>query len=545
MINLNSVKSKILLFLLVSTFILSAIIAYSSYIVASLVSNKIEKSFYEITFFAARLVINTMESNGIENKGKEFEKKFLDGMILYVNAVLNWVGVDENANIIHYALFNNDSNTIHYNGDNMFLEKKCKTNDGNDSDCIGKLINDWRVGDDTSSKKYYSLTKVINEEDGLSYEIGTIRLENTDYYLFLIWPKASSERRKILYVIALFFIIFFSYISVLYGLFSRTLRPLELLSQRIAYLSECNFFSDDDISKLKAGLPISINNEIGRLAQTFALMTDKLSDNIRQLVATTAAKERIDNELNIARDIQLGSLPKNFSFPPEKEIELYATMIPAREVGGDLYDFFFIDEKHLCIAVGDVSDKGVSAALTMFLAKKLISSIALQKEKLQSPVEIVHQINTVLSHDNLSFDFVTLFFGIFDVTTGVLRYVNCGHVSPLFTNRGNPSFFNKELSGPPLGVKPPPHRSFIYKEITRVLPPGEAIFLCTDGVTEAMNGKDEIFGEKRLLEAFDRIKDSSCEEIIAGIYEEVKKHAGTAPQSDDIAMLMVRWSDKK
>lgn len=153
---------------------------------------------------------------------------------------------------------------------------------------------------------------------------------------------------------------------------------MRILSRQISILSDYDFINGYAF-ELKKDLPLKRKDEIGQLARAFALMTEKLTSNIRQLVETTACTERMQSDLNVARDIQLRSLPRNFSFPPEKKIELHADMIPAREVGGDLYDFFLINKKHICIAIGDVVGKGVSAALTMTIAKKLIGSTVLKK----------------------------------------------------------------------------------------------------------------------------------------------------------------------
>ncbi|MGB5687358.1 MAG: SpoIIE family protein phosphatase [Candidatus Electrothrix sp.] len=254
---------------------------------------------------------------------------------------------------------------------------------------------------------------------------------------------------------------------------------------------------------------------------------------IEEIIETTASNERMESELNLAREIQLGTLPTNFPFEPE----VYAYLVPAREVGGDLYDFFFIDNNHLCFTVGDVAGKGVPAALFMVIAKKLISNNAHLGGAHLSPANIMTQINEMLYRDNPNATFVTLFIGILNVQTGVLRYSNGGHVPPIFSSCDNDPCYKKELSGPVVGVIP----GIIYKDISISLQSGEAIFLCTDGVTEAMNEDDKLFGDKRLLDDFIRLKDSSCKEVVDGILQEVRHHAGTTPQSDDIAMMMIRW----
>ncbi|MCI5158644.1 MAG: hypothetical protein D3906_09455 [Candidatus Electrothrix sp. AUS1_2] len=259
-----------------------------------------------------------------------------------------------------------------------------------------------------------------------------------------------------------------------------------------------------------------------------------------EIIETAAAKERIESELHVAREIQMGTLPTEFTFKPEhKELDIYADILPAREVGGDLYDFFFVDDEHLCFTLGDVAGKGVPAALFMVITKELISNNVLLGNL--SPANVMTWINEMLYRGNPSSMFVTLIVGILNVTTGVLRYVNAGHVPPIFVGCEDDPCYKKELSGPIAGALP----GVTYKDISVVLQPGEALFLCTDGVTEAMNEEDELFGDKRLLEDFTRMKDSSSREAIESVLREVRKHAGNAPQSDDIAMMMIRWNPDK
>jgi sigma-B regulation protein RsbU (phosphoserine phosphatase) len=301
-------------------------------------------------------------------------------------------------------------------------------------------------------------------------------------------------------------------------------------------------FCGDDHSELLDGLPVGAHNEAGQLAETFSFMINNLSDSIKKLVETTAANERMETELNFARKIQLDELPKDFSVPKRKGAELYAYLNPAREIGGDLYDFFFIDEDHLCFTVGDVADKGVGAALIMFCAKKMIKSYALKggTDPLP-PAEIMGEINEMLCKDNPNATFITLVIGILNVRNGELLYANGGHVPPIFVYCGSEPQYRKDQSGPLVGVIP----GIRYKDITTDLQPGGAVFLCTDGVTEAMDEEYKLFGDKRLLDDFSSMKDKSCQEVVDGILYEVRMHAGTAPQSDDIAMLMLRWGVKE
>jgi sigma-B regulation protein RsbU (phosphoserine phosphatase) len=326
---------------------------------------------------------------------------------------------------------------------------------------------------------------------------------------------------------------------LLAALLARAVRPLEILSRKIEQAGGHDFNKGDQVLLLD-GLPLSSRNEIGKLAQEFAFMVKELTVSTKKLVATTKANERIESELNIAREIQLGTLPKDFSFEPErKALEIYAYLLPALEVGGDLYDFFFIDDDHLCFTVGDVAGKGVPAALFMIITKKLVSSNArLGCSSGKSPAEMMTSINELLCKENPSAMFVTLLIGVLNVKSGELRYANGGHVSPIFSPCDDaPAYYKKDLSGPVVGVFP----NVIYRDITVILEPGAAVFLCTDGVTEAMNEKDELFGDKRLLEEFTSLRDAPCRQAVDDILSKIKLYAGTAPQSDDIAMLMVRW----
>jgi sigma-B regulation protein RsbU (phosphoserine phosphatase) len=264
-------------------------------------------------------------------------------------------------------------------------------------------------------------------------------------------------------------------------------------------------------------------------------MKAELKKNIRNLMDITAAKERIEGELNVAREIQLGLLQKVFPpFPHHGQFDLFATLEPAKEVGGDLYDFFFIDDDHLCFALGDVSEKGVPAALFMTITMTLLKNTA---KRDISPAEMMYQINNVLCAENPRSMFVTLFIGILNIRTGKIRYSNGGHNPPVLVSSNEGVVYKTDLSGPIVG----PIEDMNYNELTIMLNPGDALFLYTDGVTEAMNPEDELFSEERLLTEMKGVGDKSVEEIVSTLMMKVKKHARSAPQSDDIAMLVLRF----
>ncbi|MCK5679716.1 SpoIIE family protein phosphatase [bacterium] len=284
-------------------------------------------------------------------------------------------------------------------------------------------------------------------------------------------------------------------------------------------------------------------DEVGRLALSFAKMQQSLKEYIKNLTETTAAKERIESELKIASEIQMGILPKIFPppFPSCTEFDLYATMKPAREVGGDLYDFFMIDDQHLCFTVGDVSGKGVPAALFMAITQTLIRT----QVKAQSNISCsatLEQVNNDLARDNPSMMFVTLFIGIFNIITGELEYCNGGHNPPYRLAPNQPETIQalSTTDGIALGVME--DFSFSTKHIT--LTPGEALFVFTDGVTEAMNNLDELFTESRLEESLAQFSKEPVSKIADQIIKEIDDFSTGIPQTDDITMLAIRYNGK-
>ena len=265
------------------------------------------------------------------------------------------------------------------------------------------------------------------------------------------------------------------------------------------------------------------------------LSCQRFTENLRR---ETEAKERIKSELRIAAQIQLSMLPRKFPpFPERREFDIFATMVPAKEVGGDLYDFFFIDENRLCFLIGDVSGKGVPAALFMAITKTLLRTEA--KHGL-SPEEVLSRVNDTLVPDNDACMFVTIFCAVLDVRTGKVEFSNGGHNPPLVLRAGTFEYMQVPkgfVVGAMEGIK------FTKGEYT--LDPGDVIFLYTDGVTEAMNPEDELFSERRLKEYFSKLTDRSVEEIVEGVKDEIKLFVRDREQSDDITMLALKFRGKR
>lgn len=283
-------------------------------------------------------------------------------------------------------------------------------------------------------------------------------------------------------------------------------------------------------------IKIRTGDEIEDLARSFNQMATQLKLYIENLRVTTAEKERIESELKIAHKIQISMLPRIFPpFPSRPELSIYATIEPAREVGGDLYDFFFIDEHRFCFFIGDVSGKGVPAALFMVIAKSLLRTQALQG----SPVdEILFKVNNLLCSDNEEMMFVTLFLGILDTRTGELDFANAGHNPPLLA-RYSAAF---EYMRPRRGFVMAGMENFRFRRETLQLGPADALFLYTDGVTEAMDIDGQQFSDQRLKDVLAELSAVPEKQIIASVRQEIGAFVKQAPQSDDIAMLVIRYN---
>jgi len=320
---------------------------------------------------------------------------------------------------------------------------------------------------------------------------------------------------------------FFFVLVVIVWIAGSITSPLRILSRATGEIATGNL--DVELP------PIRSRDEVGKLAESFDSMRSSLKDYIRKLTETTAAKERIESELKIARDIQMGILPKTFPpFPDRAEFDIYATIEPAREVGGDLYDFFFLDEDHLCFSVGDVSGKGVPASLFMAVTNTLIKTKAV---KGLTPAAVLNRVNDDLSMDNPSVMFVTLFLGILNVRTGEVHYSNGGHNAPFLIDLEGGVSPLETTNGMALGVV----EGFSYESKKMVLKRGETIFLYTDGVTEAMNRVEEMFSEARLRGELAHMKQRPVEEMIYGIMEKIRAFSQGVAQTDDITMMAIRF----
>ncbi|MDR1247212.1 MAG: SpoIIE family protein phosphatase [Clostridiales Family XIII bacterium] len=297
-----------------------------------------------------------------------------------------------------------------------------------------------------------------------------------------------------------------------------------------------NIVSDGMTSLSRARTDIRTGDEVEDLSVAFNFMVGELETYIDNLQTVTAERERIGAELAIAREIQAGMLPYIFPpFPDMTEFDIYATMLPAKEVGGDFYDFFLINKTHLAVVIADVSGKGTPAALFMVITKTLLKNSA---QYGNSPETVFETVNNQLCESDKTGMFVTAFMGILDVCTGRFVYANAGHTPPLIRRRGRG--FELLDVDPCMALAGLEDMSFVRRET--VIEEGDMLYLYTDGVTEATDSGMSLFGEQRLLKAADRYCECDLAEMLAGIKTEIDLFAGSAEQADDITMLALKYN---
>ena len=309
-------------------------------------------------------------------------------------------------------------------------------------------------------------------------------------------------------------------------------KPLSLLSRAV------DRFGGDEGRLTKEqviNLPIHSRDEIGNLYQKTRSMEERLIDYMDNLAVVTAEKERIGAELSIASQIQADMLPRIFPpFPNRTDFDIYASMDPAKEVGGDFYDFFLVDDTHLCLVMADVSGKGVPAALFMVIAKTLIKNQALLG---RSPSEILANVNQQLCDGNEAELFVTVWLAVVDLTTGQGLAVNAGHEHPTLRRAGGQYELIQYRHSPAVAVM----EGMRFRQHEFQLNPGDSLFVYTDGVPEATDAKNELYGAERMLAALNRDPDAAPEQVLSAVRQGVDAFVGDAPQFDDLTMLCLRY----
>ena len=313
---------------------------------------------------------------------------------------------------------------------------------------------------------------------------------------------------------------------------SRTIAlPIRKLSSAAEKLVEEEQSGATTDTSIFSDVSIRTKDEIGVLYQSLKQMEADINVYIRDLINVTSEKERIGAELNIATQIQADMLPRIFpAFPDRPEFDLYASMAPAKEVGGDFYDFFLIDDDHIGLVMADVSGKGVPAALFMVIAKTLIKNRAQLGE---SPAVILKNVNEQLCEGNEAELFVTVWLAVIELSTGKGMAANAGHEHPVIRRADGKYELVVYRHSPAVATM----EGTRFREHAFQLNPGDSLFVYTDGVPEATNANNELFGPDRMLEALNRRPDASPQQLLTGVRQDIDAFVGDAPQFDDITMM--------
>ncbi|MBQ6232035.1 MAG: SpoIIE family protein phosphatase [Clostridia bacterium] len=350
--------------------------------------------------------------------------------------------------------------------------------------------------------------------------------------------RSSGGRTVItILIIAALLLLLAGVLSLVFS--KRLVNPIKKMTLRVSEMQ------GDDMS-FKVEDVLLTGDEIEVLARAFANMSQKMEGYVNEIVEITSEKQRLDTELSVAADIQLDMLPTRFpAFPDRNEFDLYAVMDPAKEVGGDFYDFFLIDDDHLGLVIADVSGKGVPASLFMVISKTLIKNVAISG-RYDSPADILKDVNDRLCEGNEENMFVTAWLGILTISTGELVSASAGHEYPVFYRKNSGFELGRDLHGMAMGAM----EGMKYRNTHWHLDPGDMLFVYTDGVPEANNSSEELFGVERMLEALEKSKQESGSSagektdlklFLNTLRGHIDEFVGNTPQFDDLTMMCVEY----
>ncbi len=357
----------------------------------------------------------------------------------------------------------------------------------------------------------------------------------------VVFAVCTSERLQhsvIIFTLQYLLVTFLAILFIMYNLNKRTMRrlvkPLDSITEAVS-----NYSDDRALGNFKtnhfAELDIKTDNELEILVDTLAKMEQDEAIHVERMAQLTAEKEREEAELSMAKRIQESALPRTFpAFPDRSEFEIYASMTPAREVGGDFYDFFLVDDDHLCMVIADVSDKGIPAALFMMTSKTTIANnIRMGK----SPAEALMDANKSIYEGNETGMFVTVWVGVLEISTGQLTAANAAHEYPVLQRPHGAFALYKDRHGLMVGAL----GDTKYSDYRLVLRPGSKLFVYTDGVPEATNAEGSMFGLDRMVDVLNENKEVSPEEVLVNMQAAVNDFVQDAAQFDDLTMLCLEY----
>ncbi len=309
------------------------------------------------------------------------------------------------------------------------------------------------------------------------------------------------------------------------------LRPLSYVQKNIRYYKNTKRSKDviENLSEIRS------RNEIGQLAEDIIDLAKEIDDYTERIAVISAEEERIGTELALAARIQESMLPNEFPpFPDRTEFDIFASMDPAKEVGGDFYDFFFIDDDHLCLVIADVSGKGIPAAMFMTISKIILKNTAMLGK---SPAETLENANNALCPNNHEEMFVTVWLGILELSTGKVTASNAGHEYPISMQPDDNYYIFKDHHGFVIGGM----EDLKFKNYEMQLAPGAKLFLYTDGLPEATDAGKNMFGTDRILTVLNKDTDQNPEQILHTVTDAVNDFVKEAEQFDDLTMLCIHY----
>ena len=507
-----------IIILAISLCVVTCIVGYYQY------QTTIQRLYNENGYSVGDMILMHIDADNITDYTENWEKDGYYGyMSLYLDKVLEtsnakyiYIVVPEERGFMRYVYDSSGMEFGSYDPISKYLDLAMYSYN------TGERINNYMV---RRSPKYGYLTSSmlpITNDDGKTVALlfVDIAMEVIDSTLFLFIVRTI--------LISLVFMAIFCLFCYLY--MNRTvINPLHIIEKCLT-----------DFATNKATITEQLKNiaskdELQNLSDTIYTMEETVVNYIDQVTSITAEKERIGAELNVATQIQADMLPSIFPpFPDRKEFDIYATMTPAKEVGGDFYDFFMIDNNHIGIVMADVSGKGVPAALFMVISKTLIKNRA--KMGNIAPSEVLRIVNNQLCENNKAEMFVTVWLGILDINTGIITASNAGHEFPAIKHNGKYELIKDKHGFVLAGME-----DLQYKDYEIKLEKGDSLFVYTDGVAEATNITNELFGTDRMIDALNVNANGSCSEIIENVAKAIDDFVLEAPQFDDITMLCLEY----
>ncbi len=382
-----------------------------------------------------------------------------------------------------------------------------------------------------NSPKYGALTSSCLPVKDSSGKVVALLFVDTHMEVIL-----STLYKYICNMIIISVILLIAYCMINFRLLNKNfIGPITVIMKNVSTFVQNNAHSDGMLETIKTG------DEMEDLAREIDKMENDIVKYIDNIQAITAERERLGAEMDVAIRIQEDMLPGKFPpFPDRPEFDIYATMNPARGVGGDFYDFYLVDDDHLALVLSDVAGKGIPAALFMVMTKTLIKNRA-YLSIYHSTAEILRDVNRQLCEGNDSEMFATVWLCILEISTGKCKISNAGHEHPALRRKDGQFELVKYKHSMAVGTFP----TVGFEEHEFRMQPGDTLFIYTDGVPEATKSDDELFGTRRMLEALNKEPDADAEKLLANVKESIDEFVGEAPQFDDITMLGFRYLGNK